>query len=113
MKAAAFALALASPAVAQITPDIVPQMACTGTDPIWALDLLGNTAQFRFADRTIDLDVMAETPGQPGPWPVALTLVGRGDTAIVLVRGPAPFTVDILTQHRDLPVLFTGTCEAG
>ncbi len=90
----------------------VPDLVCTGTNPIWTLEILGDTAQFRFADRTIDFDVMDKTHGQPGPWPIALTLVASRDTAIVLVRGPAPFSVDILTQHRELPVLFSGTCDA-
>ena len=88
----------------------LPNLQCSSASPIWALDLFQDDAQFRFADRTIDYDVADKTVSQPGPWPVAITLLSRDDTSIILLRGGTEYTVDILTQRRGLPVVLTGTC---
>ena len=88
----------------------LPNLHCSSTSPTWALDLYQEDAQFRFADRTIDYDIVDQTEGQPGPWPIGLTLLSRDDTSIVLLRGGSDYTVDILTQRRGLPVILSGTC---
>lgn len=95
------------------TAQSIPNMTCTSPSPIWTLELLGDTATFAFADKTIQLDVMDQTQAEPGPWPVALTLLARHDTAIVVLRKTQTdrYSVDILTQRRNLPVLFTGQCK--
>ncbi len=88
-----------------------PDLECKGKDPIWILSIWDTTAQFRFNEQTIDFDIVDTTIGQPGPWPIALTLLAPRDTAIVILRMADEFEVDILTQHRDLPVLFSGECD--
>ena len=87
-------------------------MTCKGSDPGWAMDILGDSAQFRFAERTINFDIPDITQGSPGPWPVALTLLARSDTAIIILRPQDDvYVIDILTQHRQIPVLLSGICQ--
>lgn len=89
----------------------IPYLTCKNDSPIWTLRLLGDTAQFLFAEKTIDFEVADTQIAQPGPWPIALTLLARGDTAIVILRpNENGFGIDILTQNRQLPILLSGSC---
>ena len=92
--------------------DIPYPLECRSDAPAWTLTLFSNGALYSRLGQTRDFSIAHETAADPGPWPHALTLLSDRDTAIVLLRpdGDA-FSVDLLTQDRSLPVLFTATCH--
>ncbi len=108
-------VAVASLANAQDAP---PPLKCGGTEPHWNLDLFGNTAQFRFSDKTVDFDIPQQSVSENRLDTHVYTLLAAQDTAIVLVERetcqtvaePFPFEVQILTQRRGLPILLSGCC---
>lgn len=96
---------------------ITPPLACQGFEPDWTLYVEGATAQFEF-QRQSDLTVMLDTPAQGDADVRALTLIGRGDSVILIVE-PArcetgdttgPMSARILTQRGETPLLLTGCC---
>ncbi|SLN15616.1 hypothetical protein [Pseudooctadecabacter jejudonensis] len=114
MKYALTLLTLAgTPAVAQTL-----DLACTGTAPDWSLTLNGETVEFDYR-RTSDLTLMLDTPAVGEAAPRALTLIGRGDSAILILEktDACRFGTDaggydamVLTQRGETPVLLTGCC---
>ena len=104
------ALFLCTPLMAQ---DVLTSMTCEGTDPDWAIAVDGDTAVFDF-QRESELSLMLTTPAQGGDWPVALTFVGRGDSAILIVEnglcGGEDHGARVLTQRGETPLLLTGCC---
>ena len=103
-------IALCTPLSAQNLP---ANMVCEGSSPDWSLSISGETAVFDF-QRTSDLALMLTTPAQGRDWPVALTFVGRGDSAIVMVDegkcGGETFEASVLTQRGETPLLLVGCC---
>ena len=106
-------LALAHPALADA-------MQCYGTLPAWSLSLTDGQSVLT-TDRNIPMEVMDITTAEGDrDWPRALTLVGRSDTAIVLIDQEAcqlnsrdyPYQAQVLTQYGTVPILLTGCCEA-
>lgn len=102
----------AAPALARDLP-----LSCSGTAPDWRLDLLGPVAVFHFPTRS-EMDVKLITPAEGRDWPVAKTLAGPRDTAIVLLNeracsaadGTFPIEAQVLTQRGTTPLLLTGCC---
>ena len=99
------------------SPVVSAELSCEGTNPEWHLDLNGETARFVFPAAT-DMDVMLETVAEGRDWPIAFTLIGARDTAILLVEqqhcGPqsAPYRARIMTQRVQTPILLVGCCDA-
>ena len=89
-------------------------MSCAGADPSWSLVLDDGKAEFDFR-RQSEMDIMLDTPAQGSEWPRALTLIGRGDSAILILENRAcenrNITARILTQRGETPILLTGCCE--
>jgi len=44
-------------------------------------------------------------------WPRALTFIGRGDSAIVIVEDGPDHAVRVLTQRGETPIMLIGTCD--
>ena len=103
---------LAAPAEAE-----VPGLSCTGSDPDWqlVLDAGTQTAIFDFANREVAFDIPQQNQAAGRDWPLAVTLVSRDDTAILILRplacGRASHMIDILTQRATTPIPLTGYCE--
>ena len=106
-----FCHALAAPALAQ---DLTYPLACSGQSPDWELDVDQDSAVFAFG-RESQMTVALDTVAQDATWPRALTLVGRGDSAILLLENisceTGNLTARILTQRGETPLLLTGCCE--
>ena len=102
-----FLLSSVSPAFAQI-----PTMNCIGTAPDWRLALSATAAHFSFENRQTDFDVPQFSHAEGREWPLAMTLIARNDTAIVILKPELDdYVVDILTQRGTTPILLTGQCE--
>ena len=93
-------------------------LACGGTNPDWTLTATETGARFDF-QRVSELQQMLETQAEGADWPRALTFIGRGDSAIVILEdrvceteaASGPYTARILTQRGETPILLTGCCE--
>lgn len=89
-------------------------MSCTGQSPDWTLDIAHDGAVFNLA-RESELTIALDTPALDAEWPRALTLIGRGDSAIVILENRAcesgDLTARILTQRGETPLLLTGCCQ--
>lgn len=96
-------------------------LACNGIAPVWDLALDGDTATFEFG-RSSDMTLALQTTPQDAQWPKALTLIGRGDSAIILLTpGGCSYPADeqygtiaaeVLTQRGQTPVLLLGCCQS-
>ncbi|MCF2903928.1 hypothetical protein L0666_02925 [Octadecabacter sp. CECT 8868] len=88
-------------------------LICSGSDPTWTLEVAGETATLDF-QRSSEMDVMLVTPAEGRDWPVALTLIGRGDSAILIVDQGLCNGYDhgarVLTQRGETPLLLVGCC---
>ncbi|WP_323764285.1 hypothetical protein [Marinovum sp.] len=113
LRSAALSLMLfAAPALARDLP-----LSCAGEAPGWRLDLLGPVAVFHFPART-EMEVRLTTPAEGRDWPIAKTLTGPRDTAIVVLQeracvtghGSFPIEAQVLTQRGTTPILLTGCC---
>ena len=91
---------------------------CQGSNPDWKLGLSEKTADFTYKNQD-HMDVPQSATALSRDWPRAFTLIGRANTAIVLLDRddcvldgtPYPISADILTQDGTLPVLLTGCCK--
>ncbi len=92
---------------------LTSSLVCSGQDPAWSLTLDQGEGQFELT-RTSELTLALETLAQGAQWPRALTLVGRGDSAIVILENSAcsdgNLTARVLTQRGETPLLLTGCC---
>lgn len=106
-------MSLALPAVAQDIQDLseILPLICDGAEPAWSMTITEDGSLFDYG-RTSDLDIAWETQAEGAQWPRALTLIGRGDTAIVILEAPTDdsYPIRILTQRGETPLLLTGTC---
>ncbi len=92
---------------------------CAGSDPDWTLGVDEGQAEFAFPAVT-GMEVMHERRAEARDWPLALTLIGGRDTAIVLIEPAAclasgskrPFRATVLTQRAQTPLVLVGCCEA-
>ena len=109
---AILSLASAQPLAAQ------EDLQCFGVLPGWSLSVTGGQSILT-TDRNIAMEVMDETHAEGDrDWPRALTLVGRDDTAILVLdqeqcqlNGRAyPLQSLGLTQYGTVPILLTGCC---
>ncbi len=109
-----FALCLAVSAAPLSAQELTFPLSCSGSDPAWSLEVTGETATLDF-QRVSELDVMLVTPAEGRSWPVALTLIGRGDSAIVIVDKGLCNGYDhgarVLTQRGETPLLLLGCCR--
>ena len=102
---------------------VIPQLSlaelgaleCSGSNPEWQLTIAGDEAEFAFADRASKLDIPQRSTAEGANWPVAMTIVGPRDSAIVLLDQKACEAGDIaahvMTQRGQTPILLTGCCE--
>lgn len=113
MKLRALIVLAMLPAIAAAEP--LPAMLCRGDNPLWTLDLSGETALFNF-QRSREMSIPHQTSAEGQDWPRALTLINRNDTAIVIIDRQSCNTGDhsahVLTQRGDTPILLTGCCAA-
>lgn len=95
--------------------DIPTEMSCSGISPDWSLSLSGDEAEFSF-QRDSDLNVQLITTPLNADWPRAITMIGRGDSAILIVEPARCDTGDmsarVLTQRGETPILLVGCCQA-
>ena len=90
----------------------IPRVACYGTAPDWRLTITNTAASFQFENRSIQFEVPQHSRAEGRDWPLAITMVARNDTAIVVLEPSATgYVVDILTQRNTVPILLTGSCE--
>ena len=98
-------------------------LICGGVEPFWALEIKGETALFTAPDTPdIAYDVQLRTVAEGRTSPVALTLIARTDTAIVILGERAcgdtmsdtvfSHSVEVLTQRQSRAVMYTGCCRA-
>ncbi len=101
---------LCTPLAAQ---DLPSDLLCEGSSPDWSLTVSGDTAVFDF-QRESQLSLMLTTPAEGRDWPVALTFIGRGDSAILMVdQGTCEgesLNASVLTQRGETPLLLVGCC---
>lgn len=105
-------LALASTPAAALE-----QLECSGVNPAWTARINGAIGSFELT-RRIEMTIPAANRAVNRDWPRAYTLLGRDDTAIVIVSDRAcrigevdfAYTGDVLTQRADVPVVLTGCC---
>lgn len=96
-----------------------PVIQCRGEAPRWKLGLGEAFADFTYKDRQIRLEVPQRARAEGRDWPRAYTLVGRTDTAIVVLDRDAcraegrdyPVSADVLTQDGTRAILLSGCCD--
>ena len=87
--------------------------SCASTEPEWELTIDDVQARFIFpAPTKMDVPLITTVDGRE--WPIAYTLVGERDTAIVLLDkamcDASQIRAHVLTQRAELPILLTGCC---
>ena len=86
---------------------------CEG-DTSWRLEVADELATLSFPSPT-ELEVMLTTTAEGRDWPVAYTLIGQRDTAVLILDrrqcGDKPLTAELLTQRAQTPIFLTGCCE--
>lgn len=105
--------AVALPASAQ-DPFVPLPLSCEGTAPDWIMDITKDGTSFEYRQRIeADLNIAWETQAEGVDWPRALTLIGRGTSAIVILEAPSAGThpIRILTQQGETPLLLVGSCR--
>lgn len=117
----ALAFLLCAPAARAAEP--LPALICSGVEPGWTLELEGGAGLLtpETGARATVMTIAQRTIADGRPYPRALTLISRTQTAIALVNRRAcfdtasdveyPFAADLLTQKRGLPALLTGCCR--
>ena len=107
---------------AAVADDARPPLLCGGVEPHWSFEITGDRALFT-SPETADISyaLRDERAARGRDWPVALTFIAPQDTAIALIRRSAcsdtmsdalfDWTIDILTQRNQEPVLLTGCCR--
>ncbi|AKS45961.1 hypothetical protein SAMN05444287_1066 [Octadecabacter temperatus] len=95
-------------------PVLLPTpLTCGGVEPEWSMSLDGSQGEFEYHGAS-NMTIMLDTPAEGADWPRAFTLIGRGDSAILIVEPNAcetgPYTARVLTQRGETPVLLTGCC---
>lgn len=106
------AIWLATPSMA------VEPVVCFGENPDWSLGLGEAFADFAFK-KQVRLDVPQKARAEGRDWPRAFTLVGRTDTAIVILDRDVcrangrdyPISADVLTQDGSAAIVLTGCCQ--
>lgn len=102
---------IAAPAAARDDPVPLP-LECSGFDPAWHMTLSADGSVFDDG-MARDLDIAWQTRAAGAAWPRALTLIGRGVSAIVILESPkdTTFPVRVLTQREETPMLLIGMCQ--
>ncbi|MBY8974218.1 hypothetical protein KHP62_00265 [Rhodobacteraceae bacterium NNCM2] len=115
------AFAALSPATAE--EGGLPPLLCGGAEPIWNLSLEDNRGAFTSPQQAdaITYDVRLTTTAKGREWPLALTLIGLRDTAIILLdqrqctdtqtETDYPYAAHLMTQRGTEPILLTGCCR--
>lgn len=87
---------------------------CQGHAPDWSLTINGNEGIFDFERKNI-FQIPDTAVAEGRDWPQAKPLIGDFDTAVVVLDQATcetgAYTVDILTQRGQSPILLTGCCE--
>ncbi len=92
----------------------VPDLICHDAADEWSLSLDGQTASFAYVDRISDMQIMQQSVAEGLSWPIAMTVVGPRDSAIIIIEQPVDesYPVRVLTQRGETPILLAGTCRA-
>jgi uncharacterized membrane protein len=104
-------------------PALAEPLQCSGSAPLWFLDLGDESAVLTRPDRSeLHFNIPHRTAAEGRSSPQALSLIGDRDSAIVILRNQdcregadKPVTqvsVDILTQDKGRAILLTGCCRA-
>ncbi|NNK79049.1 MAG: hypothetical protein HKP40_10095 [Litoreibacter sp.] len=106
-------------AQSQSQPQAPLLLTCDGTDPDWSLTIGEAHASLDYG-RSVTLDIPQRGSAKGRDWPKALTLVGRSDTAIVVLHQQRcdnaivtgyPIEATVLTQRGEEPVILSGCCR--
>jgi len=91
-----------------------PALTCAGNTDDWTLTLDDESVSFDFLDRASLMQVMQRSTAEGAEWPVAMTVVGPRDSAIVIVEPPhaGSYPIRVLTQRGETPILLAGQCQA-
>ncbi len=88
--------------------------SCLGNDPNWSLEISEDAATFAYLDRQSDLGIPQKSAAEGRDWPLAMTLVGPRDSAIVILHDRIcegqTHEAQVLTQRGETPILLTGCC---
>ncbi|MEM8792833.1 MAG: hypothetical protein AAGE80_14530 [Pseudomonadota bacterium] len=101
----------------------MPPLLCGGVEPFWTLTLdegRGTYATPETPDAVLyNIPLITQAEGRP--WPRAVTLIGRGDTAIALINerqcmdtksdALQPYEATLLTQRGTDAIILTGCCR--
>ncbi len=92
-------------------------LQCFGVTPVWKLNLTDETAEFTFRGETKSFDIPLFTVAKGLEAPIAYSLIGEFDTAIVIVNefqcaGDQSKSVYVLTQANTAAILLSGCCFA-
>lgn len=98
-------------------PALADRLDCSGVNPGWTARIDGADATFELT-RLVPMSIPAVNKAVNREWPRAYTLLGRDDTAIVIVSDRAcrigttdyAHSADVLTQRLDVPIVLTGCC---
>jgi len=104
----------ALPAIAQELP--LP-ISCSGAAPDWSMELTEDGTIFTFQQK-LEFDIGLVTIAQGSDWPRAVSLAGRGGTAIaILSQLPDGATCEgsntqavVLSQQGQTPIMLNGCC---
>lgn len=92
-----------------------PDLTCQGHQPDWHLSIGQESAAFTFTSES-QLSIPHAVRAEGRDWPLALTLIGRDESAIAILRprtdGSPDLLIDVLTQVGDAPVILTGICQS-
>lgn len=101
----------------------VPPLICGGVEPSWTVTIADGRGTFATPaqpDPTL-YDIPLITKAEGRPWPRVITLIGRGDTALVIINERQctdtmsdeiyPYEATLLTQRRSEAIALTGCCR--
>lgn len=100
-----------------------PPLLCGGAEPFWNLTIEDDRAAFSTPERpdAVTFDIRLRTRAEGRDWPRAFTLIGRGDTAVIVLDQRScsdtvtdrayPYAGTLLTQRGTEPILLSGCCR--
>lgn len=98
-------------------------MLCGGAEPFWNLTIEDDRAAYSTPDQpdAVSFEIRLDTRAEGRDWPRALTLIARGDTAVILLDQRAcsdtvsdrayPYSGTLLTQRGVEPIVLSGCCR--
>ena len=103
--------------------DEVPPLLCGGVEPSWGISIAEGRGAYTTPEipDPVTYDIPLITKAEGRPWPRIVTLIGRGDTALLVLNQRQcsdtmsdidfPYEALLLTQRGTEAIALTGCCR--